>query len=477
MNTTHSLLAGAAMVDITPPPGTHLNGDGTGQHRPAREVLEPLHAKAVAFESGGQRVCVMALDLTVVMEPHSRTVRQAVADALGTAPEAVVLCATQTHSAPSMGAFMLDPDFPLDATPQTQYVRGSEDAYIDFVVPQAVEAGTLAARALQPAEVACGRGLLGDFAFNRRGVRRDGRSITMPKPFGRHRQSLGPTDVCYLEGPIDPEVGVAAIRSRGELKALLLHHTCHPVINFGRPETYHSVSADWPGAWSEQMRARLGRGCVPLVLNGCCGNVNPWHPFDPDFEPDHRRMGAALAEMTARVLDQLTYTPEAVVDFASRRVALPLRDVPPERSAAVEAILSRSPQPVFRADGTGVDPAWFGAASTRSVELQRKRSATFDYEVQVLRVGNLAIVALPGEPFVEGQLAIKANSPASFVQVAHMASHYVGYLPTREACRRDGHESNADVTYWAKLAPGALETVVAEARDLVASLLAPRDGS
>jgi len=460
-------------VDITPELGTHLNGDGTGAHRPAREVLEPLYAKAMVFESGGRRVCVIALDLTIVMEPYSRHVREAVADALRTETEAVLVCATQTHSAPSMGAFMLDPDFPLEVTPETQYVRGSEDAYIESVVPKAIEAAALAGRNMQPAALACGRGLLGDFAFNRRGVRRDGRSIVMPKPFGKRRQPLGPPDLCYIEGPIDPEVGVMCIRSGGHVKALLLHHTCHPVINFGKPDRYNSVTPDWPGAWTEALRARLDPACVPLVLNGCCGNINPWHPFDPDFEPDHLRMGRALAEMTSKIIEDIEdteYNSDVVVDYRSRRVPLPYREIPPERSAIVERILSEHPQPPFRENGGGVDPTWFRAASTRSAELARKRSPLFDYEVQVFRVGDAAIVGLPGEPFVEGQLAIKTASPAPFVQVAHMASHYIGYLPTREACQRDGHESNADVTYWAKLAPGALEAVVDNARDLIGEI-------
>jgi hypothetical protein len=296
----------------------------------------------------------------------------------------------------------------------------------------------------------------------------------MPKPFGKHRQPLGPPGLCYLEGPIDPEVGVLAVRTNDTVQGLLLHHTCHPVINFGKPERYHALSADWPGAWSNAMLARLGSHCVPLVVNGCCGNINPWHPFDADFVPDHRRMGAALADMTSEIMETLAYTTEARVDFASSRLALSLRDIPPKRSAAVEEMLSKHPQPVFLDDGSGVDPAWFRDASTRSVELQKQRTPSIDYEIQVFRIGEAAIVALPGEPFVEGQLAIKLESPAAFVQVAHMASQYVGYLPTRDGCKRDGHESNADVTYWAKLAAGSLEQVVERAREMTGELFAER---
>ena len=117
-----------------------------------------------------------------------------------------------------------------------------------------------------------------------------------------------------------------------------------------------------------------------------------------------------------------------------------------------------------------MDPRWFRAASTRSVELCRQRDGAFSYEIQAFRVGDLCIVGLPGEPFVEGQLALKVNSAAPFLFPAHLTSHYVGYLPTREAYPRGGHEANEDVTYWAKLAPGCLETVIERARDMVQEL-------
>ena len=81
------------------------------------------------------------------------------------------------------------------------------------------------------------------------------------------------------------------------------------------------------------------------------------------------------------------------------------------------------------------------------------------YEVQAFRVGPSAVLGLPGEPFVEGQLAIKLASPSPATFVAHCVSHYVGYLPTREAAVRGGHEANDEYTYWAKLAPEALDIV------------------
>jgi len=173
-------------------------------------------------------------------------------------------------------------------------------------------------------------------------------------------------------------------------------------------------------------------------------------------------MGRQLAAMSERVVHCMSFTRSAVLDWRIERVGLPYREIPAERRQAVEQILAKGRQPP-RAENGEVDPRWFSAASTRSVELCRKREPEFSYEIQVFRIGDLGIVGLPGEPFVEGQLAIKTSSAAPYIFPAHLTSHYVGYLPTREAYARGGHEANAEVTYWAKLAPGSLELVVEKA--------------
>ena len=469
MHKTNQLRAGAAMIDITPPAGTHLAGSGAGEHRPAQAVMDPLFARAIVFESGRQRVCMVILDLTIVTQEYSDRIRADIGEQTGIAPEAIIVQATQTHSAPSLGYFMLDPDFSLETSEETEYLRGGERAYGDRAAAAAVEAAVEAAGRLQPVRIGLGRGVLGDLAFNRRGIRRDG-TIVMPKPLGREQQPFGIPDICYLEGPMDPEVGVCCVQDM-DMKpvAFLLHHTCHPVNVFGSPLTYRAVSADWPGAWTREMQQLFGSDAVPLVVNGCCGNINPRHPFDPDCLPDHRRMGRELARMSERIVYNMAFSNNAAVACSVEMVGLPFREIPAERSREVNAILTENPQPPSGANGE-VDPHWFRAASTRSVELCRQRYDEFPYEIQAFRIGDLGVVGLPGEPFVEGQLALKTNSAAPFLFPAHLTTHYVGYLPTRAAYARGGHEANEDVTYWAKLAPGCLETVVERARTMVQEL-------
>ena len=469
----YPLRAGAAAVDITPEAGTHLAGSGAGEHRPAQSVIDPLFARAIVFEAGGRRLCLVTLDVTIITGDYTARIRQGITAQTGIDPDAILVHAIQTHSAPSLGHFMLDQDFPLQISAGNEYIWGAETVYAERAAAAAVAAAVQAVASLRPVRLGVGRGIVGDLAFNRRGVRRDG-TVMMPKPQGREQQPFGITELCYLEGPIDPEVGVLCVQDEQmHPVACLLHHTCHPVNVFGNRETYYAVSADWPGAWAAEMQASWGGQGLAMVLNGCCGNLNPWNPFDPACTPDHRRMGRELATMSQRIMHSLGFAATAELDWRIERIALPYREIPAARRQEVAEILAAHPAPPRAANGE-IDTRWFLAASTRSVELCRQREPLFSYEIQVLRLGNVALVGLPGEPFVEGQLEIKTHSPAAYTFVAHLTSHYVGYLPTRAAYARGGHEANAEVTYWAKLAPGSLETVVEHTVALLQDVFAPR---
>lgn len=458
------------MVDITPPLGTHLAGDGAGIYRPTRKIMDPLYAKALVVEAGGRRICLLAMDLLCVTIEYTRKIRAEAALRFGLEPEAILVHTVQNHSAPSLGALMLDPDFPLRVPPDKEYVGGAETAYCAFAVGKAVEAIGKACAAMRSVSAGWGRGVVDGLSYNRRAINRDG-SISMPWFFSGEKMPLGPTNILCLEGTSDPEVGVFCLRDvRKKPAAMLLNFACHPVNLYATDK--FAVSGDWPGAWAAGLRQTYRGGCVPLVLNGCCGDLNPWPAFAPDFKPDHRRMGAALAAMTRAVIGQMTFREDCTVDWLTRRVSLRYRDVPEARRREAERILAEHPAMKWDKARKEMDVTWFLAASTRSIEHCRRRWPEFPYEIQVFRIGDAAIVGLPGEPFVAGQFEIKSKSPAALVQVAHMSTQYVGYIPTRAAAARGGHEAWELCPYWAKLAPDSLDIIVGNVKSMVAELFA-----
>jgi len=98
-----TLGAGAAQIDITPTADIHLAG-AVGEFRPVQYVLDPLYAKALVLECEGKKICFVSLDLTIITAEWTTKIREAVA-------EAIMMHVTQTHSAPSLGHFMVDESF------------------------------------------------------------------------------------------------------------------------------------------------------------------------------------------------------------------------------------------------------------------------------------------------------------------------------------------------------------------------------
>lgn len=440
---------GFAAVKITPPFCTHLAG-AVGIKRVFRSIIDDIYARVLVIESSDIKVCLVSLDVTIVTHDYSEKIRK-YAESLGFSPDGVMIHAVQNHSAPSLGHFMLDPDFP--ALPaEFEYLRGGETRAYQFIFEKTCEAIKLANDSLKPVSIGAGIAVNDGLAFNRRAVLKDDK-VRMPWLFSKVQYPLGPTDIKYLEGPVDPEIGALCfVSDDSKIASAILHFTCHPVNVFAT--NFYALSCDWPGVWVDETEKIFNAGC--LVLNGCCGNINPWPAFVPDFYPDHRRMGKSLAEISKEIIPRISFSNSKVLEYRSKKIEIPLRKEPELTEKSLRYI-KENPLPVMMKNNPEkLSSEWFEAASIASVEYARRRP--FIYEIQVFRIGDFAIVGLPGEPFVEAQLEIKTHSPARYTFFAHAVNQYVGYIPTEKALKRGGHE--AKFGYWSKLIPEALDIIV-----------------
>ena len=458
VKTAGTVIAGFGTADITPWEGVHLAGAAMGAYRPARFVRHRLFAKASVFK-GEKTVCLVGLDATIVTKPYADRIREKVVEAFGVDYGAVMVFAIQSHSAPSIGGLMLDEDFPLRLPPEKEFIAGTDSKYCDFACDRAVEAVRAAFANLRPLKMDVKSGVRHGLAFCRRAVMADGRMAMFPAN-GARTNPLGP-DILYLESPADDEVGVVCLKDADmRIAGALLHFTCHPVCDFCTPSLHYAVSPDWCGTWSEGLQRKLGIGEIPTVLNGCCGNINPYDPYTPDFVMDSERMGDELARLAERIVLAMDFKDAdepLPVDYSFRYVPLDYREIPEARMKEVEELLGDGAYKVGP-DGNA-DPDWFLAASTWSAVCCRRREPVFQYPVQVFRIGGLAVVGLAGEPFTDGQLDVKLRSRAAYTYVAHCANKYVGYLPHARGYDFDGHESNGKYTFWAKMKRGSLERV------------------
>ncbi len=434
------LRIGTAQIDITPLPGLPLMGNFRDDYL-ARGVHDPLRAKAVVFEgAGGAKAALLAVDLCMVDRANVALMRRVVAASSGVPAENVLMHATHTHSGPAPSSrFLLGLDY--------EPYRGAVEA----VLTQAATAVAAAERELAPATLALGYGEECRLSFNRRLRRHDGSTQMNWEALA---PGFDPQQVAGAWGPSDPRVAAVAVEREGRPVAGLVNFALHPAILAGDNWLY---SADYPGALAEALARIQGGPFTTVFLNGCCGNVNHVDYRDANQGRGFgmvQRVGYMLAAAAAEALR--TRQP-----LAGDQVAVCARNVPLTRIPISEAERQRCEQVLAHTAANplaglvdGLPEAHF--ANVR-LDIHRVQHEPDPVEVVALRVGDLAIVGLPGEVFCELGLELRRRSPARHTLVVELSGDAIGYIPTRESFTQGGYEVTVGSTFYQ---PGAGEQLV-----------------
>lgn len=375
--------AGAAAVDLTPDPGT-LNWV---TKRPYAGVLDPIHVRALVMGSESDRVAILTLDLTDINETDTAEIRQAVSAAISVPPRQILVNASHTHSGPTSPRYewVSNPSRTMAADPNLE-------RWMSQLPARCADAARQAEAGRRPVSIAVGRTTVGEWLFNRRPVRPDG---TVKMMMTTPDSTVLPEGLRF--GPVDPTATVLLLRDAdGKSVATLLHLACHAVSVYS---TNAGVSADWPGAACASLAQALG-GEV-LVLQGCAGDIVP----AKRGVEQAREMGAFIAGRAAKAAIQALVLPPAPLKVSRAMVGLPL---------------------------TAAASARMGQRSTEA-------------EIQVISCGDLAFVALPGEPLIEISFAIQKASPFPHTLVLGYSNgdgvEYVG-LPGEKI--KGGYEMGPD---------------------------------
>ena len=458
---------GAARVDITPEPGWWLGGNAT-LYRPAEEFLDPLHARALVLKGCNMQVCILSLDIVAVSNVWTERIRRRAAERFGLEPSAIMIHATQNHAAPYIGDLFYSEEC-REIPEAYPWIRGSDNRYNEFATERILEAVGKAVDSQVPVSCNAGGRADGRVAFNRRLLMRDG-TVRVSVPRGNDWNN-----VLQVEGPTDPEVGVLALADQSSRTvATLLHHTCHPCHGLS---VKGIVTAGWPGEWSRQMESFTSASSINMVINGCCGNIHHKNRLDPTQVEDARRIGAMLTETAGAVFSELKPETLHALDYRNEKVPIPWTKYSAGEIDWARQFLRDHPEPLWdKPDKTSIDWDWVYAVAMLEKVREIERSPCYNYEVQAFRIGDAGLVALTGEPFVEGQLEIKRRSPAKRTFIAHMCNGSVGYIPHREGYHRKGYYAGSAGRLirrganWYWLVPEALEMIVKKSIDLLEEL-------
>jgi neutral ceramidase len=423
-----TLCAGFAEIEITPPLGTHKIG--WLRDIVSTEILSPLYARVAIFETENTGVALVQLDTLFIAWPEVEAIREGVERRYPFIGAHVMVSATHNHAGPAVAHAG---DVPKD------------EHYAQTLVSRVIEAFGQALARLEPTELGFGRRFEWEVAHNRRVVMRNGTART--------HGTFDDPEALYLEGPIDPAVGVIAAASvTGELRGVLVNFACHPTHHGGDG----AIDAGYPGVLARELR---DCGCpATLYLNGASGNVHTADPRAGGRNTSAERVGELLAQDAWDALQEISFERDVRVAAASRTIELPYRDVSDAEIAGQ-----------VRGAQRFIDPAIYERTIPLLMDKIRQRGA-HRVEIQVILLGDCAIVGVPGELFCEYGLRIKESAYPLRVLVATCTNGRVGYIPTQEAFRRGGYETTFGPS--SMLAPEAGDLIVQTAIELIAQAAA-----
>lgn len=436
--------AGVARADITPSSGIRLTGY-TVREGFCRGVDEPLTATVLALRGANSMVAWIALDSCIIHMRYATLLRARCALALGMPVANVLLNVSHTHAAPTPPDFM-----PYDSAEQLDLVA----AYAEEMTRRIEHSCREAVSHLRPVRLATGWGEC-RANVNRRQRMPDGTVLLGEQPDGFNDPSIG---VLRFDNPDGTPFAVA------------FRYSCHPVT-FG-PRT-NVASPDFPGPARAVIERALS--CPSLFLQGCGGNLNPTSGIgsDSDGREESERLGHMLGGEVLAICARLRthrrraaprlvqsvavywlyeyedITPEGdgVIHLAEQWLELPLVSFPPlpevqrERAHWAKHLDDTLARGAGEADLLVARRLDYWSQVRLDAATRGPNPARIRFPIQVIVIGDVAVLAAPFELMAETGSALRKVSPFPHTFVLGYSNGLVTYLPTPEVSREGGMES------------------------------------
>jgi hypothetical protein len=425
----------AFQVDATPPLGSPLCESAVP---PAREVVDPLSARGVVIYSDQSPIVLCAVDWVGIGGGAYDVWRAELAKAADTSVDRVALHTLHQHDAPGC-------DFEAEALLAE---RGLGGAMFDVKFTRDTIARTAAAlrqAAQAPQEVThvgVGVGRVEQVASNRRVLGPDGKV-----KYVRYSSCTIPDAIAAPEGVIDSQVRLISLWNLDRPLVVMSYYATHPQSHYGQG----GVSADFVGLARRQRESALP-GVPHVHFNGASGNVaaGKYNDGSPANRP---LLAGRLASGMAAAWAATNRVPLAATDIGwkARDVKLPLSPLLADE-APILALLDNHSAAVKDRVRAAVDLAW-----------ERRVRAGRAIQLAALKLGDVTILHMPGELFVEYQLAAASMKPQSTVCMAAYGDYGPGYIGTEIAYSQGGYETS----YVSRVAPNVEKVLLQAIGELV----------
>jgi len=399
-------------ADVTPPLGSPLCH---GNVQPAKEIVDPLSARGIILLTDRPPIVLCAVDWVAISNTGHDAWRQSLAEAVGTSPDRVSVHTLHQHDAPGI-------DFMAEELLAAHGLGGQmfDPVFARKAIERTAQAARKAVR--QPrivTHLGTGRGKVEKVASNRRILGPDGKCVMT-----RMSKCRKPAAVAAPEGIIDPYVRLLSFWEQSRPLVAITYYATHPQSFYGQG----GVSYDFVGMARAAREAALPK-VTHIHFNGASGNVaaGKYNDGSPENRPI---LAGRLAEGMQAAWNATHKVPirAADVDWRVVPVQLPVRDTLEEAT-----LLDK----LADASNSGRDRIF----AARELAWVRRMHSGHRIELGRLRIGPADVLHMPGELFVEYQLAAQEMCPERFVCMAAYGDDAPCYIGTKIAYSQGGYET------------------------------------
>ena len=396
-------------IDATPPIGSHMAYD------PVTNKWElGLRARGVVLLGAGEPIVLCAVDWIGIANEGHDVFCDALGRAAGTPSARVAVHTLHQHDAP-------DCDFSAERILKDAGMgaRQYDSTFQRQVIANlAASVRAALARAQPVTHLGLGEARVEQVASNRRVFGPDGKFRGV-----RYTACTDPDLRAAPEGTIDPVVSLVSFWNGDRPVAVLSYYATHPQSYYrtGMP------NPDFPGV-ARFLREMAVPAALHVHFNGAGGNIGAGK-YNDGSPANRLVLAERLADGMKRAWQDTKRSPLAAVEVSWMVESVAL---PPSKHLSRET---------FEAELKNRDPKLTMQGDASRLAWLRRCEAGHKIEVACLKLGRARILHLPGELFVEYQLAAKAQRPDRFVALAAYGDYAPWYIGTAGAYEEGGYET------------------------------------
>lgn len=376
--------------NITPPVGTKTAGYGLDDVSVTK--LDDLFLTLLALDDGKKKVVIASYDLIGIDKSYIRRLRNTSSALFGGEETDFIMSCTHTHTGPNTRALAAMPSI-LEKEYMEELVAVTNNGVKELFQQEFIDCNTFF------------YSINSDQNINRRYIGPANRCSFLP-----HKRDMEK----IADGICDKELGGLCFVNKAtrQLAYVIGNYAAHPLAGHAPGLGGRRLSADFPGVFRNYIEKETGAGC--MFISGACG----------DMVPRGHELGSAASY---KVGTELAMDAIAAILVATRS--------PDDFKLKEETIQTGMEERIYR-----LRPHKLG-----SITPDCKDKVETALDVQLLSIGDVCLVGVPGEVLAELGLEIKWNSPFRKTFILYGSTAYFDYICHGNALISGGYEGGCQL--------------------------------